>query len=93
MPLDPNRKPGEFNGRTVVVETNDGFVRIGRCSRFEEGNLILVHLDEVKSDEIDKSAYLKKALQFGHWPRVEKVFIPLEAIDHLELLKLHPLVQ
>ncbi|MCC6466442.1 MAG: hypothetical protein IT463_13970 [Planctomycetes bacterium] len=78
---------GELHGKTVVVGTAER-TYVGRCSRFEDGRLILVDLDELPGLPTDPASveYLERALEYGHWPRVKKLFIPQEQITLMELL-------
>lgn len=85
---DPQKRLAEFHGKTCVVETRDQKTYVGRCSRFENEQLIMVDLDQIegsfKTPEVTQ--YLDNALQMGHWPKVKKVFIPKADITRMDLL-------
>lgn len=85
---DPQKRLAEFHGKTCVVETRDHKTYVGRCSRFENEQLIMVDLDQVEGDFKSPAVtqYLDNALQMGHWPKVKKVFIPKADITRMDLL-------
>lgn len=85
---DPQKRLAEFHGKTCVVETRDHKTFVGRCSRFENEQLIMVDLDQLEGSfvQADVTNYLDNALQTGHWPRIKKVFIPKADITRMDLL-------
>ncbi|MCA8946921.1 MAG: hypothetical protein KDB29_11890 [Planctomycetes bacterium] len=90
MEQDPQKRLKEFHGKTCVVETKLDQTFIGRCSRFENDNLIMVDLDHLHGGwdkNIDK---LESAINMGHWPVIKKVFIPKPDITRMELLVKKP---
>lgn len=88
MQADPQKRLAEFHGKTVVVETRDARTFVGRCSRFQDEQLIMVDLDQLEGDWRKPAivAYLDNALSQGHWPNIKKVFIPKADITRMELL-------
>jgi hypothetical protein len=84
--IDPQKRMKEFHGKTCVVETKLDQTFIGRCSRFEEGNLIMVDLDHLHGGWSQNLEKLEAAVSFGHWPVIKKVFIPKPDITRMELL-------
>ncbi|MHC4839504.1 MAG: hypothetical protein ACYTDT_00900 [Planctomycetota bacterium] len=77
-----------FHGKTVVVETQQKQTFVGRCSRVEDGMLIMVDLDHLHGLNTDDEnvAYLDKALNMGHWPVIKKVYIPEGDVTKMDLL-------
>jgi small nuclear ribonucleoprotein (snRNP)-like protein len=86
MQEDPQKRLKEFHGKTVVVETRQGQTFIGRCSRFENDNLILVDLDHRHGDWVANAGLLDAAVKQGHWPVIKKAFVPKAEITRMELL-------
>lgn len=89
-PTDPQKRLKEFHGKTVVVETRLEQTFIGRCSRFEEGNLIMVDLDHFHGAWARNLEALESAISNGHWPTIKKAFIPKADITRMELLVKKP---
>jgi len=85
---DPQKRLALFHGKTCVVETRDSKTYVGRCSRFENEQLIMVDLDQLEGDftRPEVVQYLDAALDQGHWPRTKKVFIPKADITQMDLL-------
>jgi len=85
---DPQKRLAEFHGKTCVVETKDHKTYVGRCSRFQDEQLIMVDLDQVEGDfaKAEVATYLDNALEMGHWPKIKKVFIPKADITRMDLL-------
>ena len=78
-----------LHGKTILVKMADGKLYVGRCSRFVERDLILVHADlhEETEGSPPRDEYLKKISKMGHWPRIEKIFLPCDEIDSVERIK------
>jgi hypothetical protein len=85
---DPQKRLAEFHGKTVVVETSDDKTYVGRCSRFQDEQLIMVDLDQLAGSWTQPQVveYLDRAIDQGHWPNIKKVFIPKKDITRMELL-------
>lgn len=85
---DPQKRLAEFHGKTVVVETRDAHTYVGRCSRFQDEQLIMVDLDKLEGfwAKPETVAYLERAIEQGHWPNIKKVFIPKADITRMDLL-------
>lgn len=83
---------GALHGKTIVVETRDGALYIGRCSRFVEDDLILVHADAHREgpEALPRADYLREVKRVGHWPRIEKTFLPRTEILSVTLLVEYP---
>lgn len=90
MNEDPQKRLKEFHGKTVAVETRRGQTFVGRCSRFEDGNLIMVDLDHMHGGWNENADKLDSALSFGHWPVIKKVFIAKADITRMDLLVKEP---
>ncbi|MEE9311719.1 MAG: hypothetical protein V3V10_04830 [Planctomycetota bacterium] len=77
-----------FHGKTVVVETAQKQTFVGRCSRLEDGMLIMVDLDHLHGlNTEDKNVeYLNKAITMGHWPVIKKVYIPEGDVLKIDLM-------
>ncbi|MBX3475512.1 MAG: hypothetical protein KF754_14130 [Planctomycetes bacterium] len=85
---DPQKRLAEFHGKTCVVETSSHKTYVGRCSRFQDEQLIMVDLDQLEGSFADAAVtqYLDNALEQGHWPKIKKVFIPKSDITRMDLL-------
>jgi hypothetical protein len=90
MESDPQKRLKEFHGKTVVVETRLKQTFVGRCSRFQDDNLIMVDLDHFHGDWAENAERLDTAASMGHWPVIKKVFIPKPDITRMELLVKRP---
>ncbi|MCA8910598.1 MAG: hypothetical protein KDB82_02745 [Planctomycetes bacterium] len=90
MDQDPQKRLKEFHGKTCVVETKLDQTFIGRCSRFEKDNLIMVDLDHLHGGWDKNTEKLENAVNMGHWPVIKKVFIPKADITRMELLVKQP---
>ena len=73
-----HRDKGELHGITVVVDAGEE-LWVGRCDEVTEVGVLLKDADVFR--EIDgREAYLKKASQFGHWPRVPNATVPADSV-------------
>ena len=90
MTTDPQKRLKEFHGKTCVVETKLDQTFIGRCSRFQDANLIMVDLDHLHGGWDKNVEKLDSAFSMGHWPVIKKVFIPKTDITRMELLVKEP---
>ena len=86
METDPQKRLKEFHGKTVVVETRLDQTFVGRCSRFENDNLIMVDLDHFHGGWEKNLERLDNAVNLGHWAVIKKAFIPKPDITRMELL-------
>ena len=80
---------GGFHGMTVVVEMAGERIYVGRCSRFQTNEMVLVHCDSHQPAEgkPDRSEYIDKARTMGHWPNIEKILLPRTEIRSVTLLR------
>ena len=78
-----------FHGMTVVVEMNGQRIYVGRCSRFETKEMVLVHCDkhEPTDGAPDRASYIEKARTMGHWPKIDKILLPRTEIRSVTLLR------
>ena len=90
MEQDPAKRLREFHGKTCVVETKLEQTFVGRCSRFEKDNLIMVDLDHFHGAWDKNIEKLEAALNMGHWSVIKKVFVPKTDITRMELLVKEP---
>jgi hypothetical protein len=90
MQTDPAKRLKEFHGKTCVVETKLDQTFVGRCSRFEKDNLIMVDLDHFHGNWEKNLENLDNAINMGHWPTIKKAFIPKADITRMELLVKEP---
>jgi len=90
MEQDPAKRLKEFHGKTCVVETKLDQTFVGRCSRFEKDNLIMVDLDHFHGAWDKNVEKLEAAVNMGHWSVIKKVFIPKADITRMELLVKEP---
>lgn len=68
---------GELHGITVVVETTDGRLIVGRCDRADETAVTLWDADMAPSDEeAQRRAWLERAIRVGVWPRHPRLSVP-----------------
>ncbi|MCC7510831.1 MAG: hypothetical protein IT464_15820 [Planctomycetes bacterium] len=86
MEQDPAKRLKEFHGKTVAVETCRKQTFIGRCSRFEKDNLIMVDLDHFHGGWDENAEALDSAVSLGHWPVIKKVFLAKADITRMDLL-------
>ncbi len=76
-----------FHGITVVVETTDGSVYVGRCED-EDGTAVVLLDGDVHrpDDELTRAAYLERAWQVGVWKRFDRL-----VLDRTDVVGLEPL--
>ena len=77
-----------LHGVTVVVETNDEDVWVGRCNRVEEDRVLLFESDRFDSAEspTSKSDWLKRTAMVGFHPRYPKLELPREQVRSIRPL-------
>ena len=75
---------GPLHGITVVVDAGDE-LWIGRCDEVTEAGVVLKDADVHREVE-GREAYLAKAAQFGHWPRVPLTIVPSARVRSIEKL-------
>ena len=68
----------ELHGITVVVETDDGEVFVGRCDDMDEQRVILLDVDVHRDGDDGRSTdeYLDRAARFGVWKKHDRLVIP-----------------
>jgi len=83
-----HQSKSELHGLTVVVETHDGALYIGRCYDVVPDGVILLdadaHLGE--TEEISREEFLSRASRFGVWPKQPRLIIAREEVASLKLL-------
>lgn len=78
---------GDLHGITVVVETDDDHLYVGRC--FEENDVEVVLLDvDVHEPNSDTSRedYLERAKRFGIWKKHASLRLPRPSVTSLRRL-------
>ncbi|MGE3165769.1 MAG: hypothetical protein AB7O52_12735 [Planctomycetota bacterium] len=76
-----------LHGLTVVVDTLDTRVFVGRCDTETPDGIIL--LDADMHDEADgksKNEYLRQASAFGIWKKFDRLMVPREDIHSVRKL-------
>ena len=70
----------ELHGITVVVETVDGEVYVGRCDDIDDSRITLHDVDSHQDGENGRSTseYLERAARFGVWKKYDRLAIPRE---------------
>ena len=68
----------ELHGITVVVETQDGQVYVGRCDDMDEQRIILLDADMHQDGEDGRTTeqYLSRAQRFGVWKKFDRLVLP-----------------
>ena len=79
-----HRSKGPLHGITVVVDAGEE-LWIGRCDEVTEEGVILKDADVHREAE-GREAYLAKAVQVGHWPRVAQTIVPAGRVVSIEKL-------
>lgn len=79
---------GPLHGMTVVVETTDNIVYIGRCHEESDQRVVLLDVD-VHSDDEDgktKEEYIQHAAKFGVWKKHSQLTLPRGEIESIRRL-------
>lgn len=79
-----HRDKGSLHGITVVVDAGDE-LWVGRCDEVTEEGVVLRDAD-VHRDAAGREAYLQKAVQVGHWPRVPHTVVPSARVVSIQKL-------
>ena len=68
----------ELHGITVVVETEDGEVYVGRCDDMDDQRILLMDVDSHRDGDEGRSTaeYLDRAARFGVWKKFDRLVIP-----------------
>ena len=63
---------------TVAVETQGSRVYVGRCHEYDETGILLLDADmhEEGKDGISNADWLKAAVSYGVWKKLDRVLIP-----------------
>lgn len=79
---------GELHGITVVVETTDGRLAVGRCNTADDVAVALWDADLAPADDPPgtRSKWLERAAQFGIWARHPTIVIPRADVVSLRRL-------
>lgn len=79
---------GELHGITVVVDTVNDEIYIGRCDEMTEEQILLHDVDVHRQGENGRSKeeYVERAARFGIWKKFDRLAIPAEAIASVRRL-------
>ena len=69
---------GELHGITVVVDTNQGSIFVGRCEEMDDRKVILLDADVHRAEDSEQSQeeWVRRAAQFGVWKKYDRLTIP-----------------
>ncbi len=78
----------ELHGMTVVVETRDGPIYVGRCDTVREDGVVLVAADrfEPTSGGPTREEYLATAARYGVHERLAHVLVPAATVTSVRRL-------
>ena len=78
---------GDLHGITVVVDTKDTRVFVGRCDTVLPEGVVLLDADmhdEATAPEggepTTKAAYLENARKFGVWKKYDRIVVPADEV-------------
>ena len=74
QPAHQNR--GELHGMTVVIETTDTRVYVGRYDQEQDGLIVVRDADIFEEGQGSKEEYLRRAARFGVWKKHDRLTIP-----------------
>ena len=79
---------GELHGITVVVRTKSGSVFVGRCDTVAPEGVYLLQADSHEEGKDGKSIdeFLKAAVQWGHWPKIDALVVPADDVAEVKRL-------
>ena len=80
---------GEWHGHTIVVETIDGRVVVGRCHEARDDRVDLVGADVFTEgrDGLTRDEYLENVRKFGYWEQHPRLRIPGDDVAAKSLLR------
>ena len=69
---------GELHGITVVVDTVDALVYIGRCWEMNDQEVVLLDVDvhEDGQDGRSKEEFIRQAAKVGVWKKHDRLVVP-----------------
>lgn len=78
----------ELHGITVVVDTGGEEIFVGRCDDMDDDRVILLDADVHREGEggASKEEWVRKASQFGVWPRHRRLVLPREQVASVRRL-------
>jgi hypothetical protein len=73
---------GDLHGITVVVDTKDAAVYIGRCWEMNDQEIVLLDVDEHENgrDGLSKEEFIRQAAKVGVWKKHDRVVVPRSAV-------------
>jgi len=82
---------GEWHGHTIVIETTDRRIVIGRCHEAREEAVDMVGADIFTDglNGLSREQYFENVRRFGYWEQHSRLRIPGEEVAHVRLLRDH----
>lgn len=79
---------GELHGITVVVETKDGRLYVGRCDVADAFHVVLLDADlhEEGGEGPSRPEYLRSAAKFGVWAKHRRIDLPAAQVLSIQRL-------
>ncbi len=76
---------GPLHGITVVVETDDGSVYIGRCHEADQAKVVLLDVDRHHADasDVSRAEYLRRAAKWGVFKRHDHLVLAAEQVESI----------
>jgi len=80
---------GEWHGHTIVVETGDGRLVVGRCHECRDDRVDLVGADvfEDGRDGLTREEYLENVRRLGYWEKHARLRVPGDEVSAVRLLR------
>lgn len=84
---------GDLHGITVVVDTEDGRLYVGRCDTIVPEGVVLLQGDTHTDGQpgangkvVSKDAFLESAVRFGVWPSFDRLIVPADTVASVRRL-------
>jgi hypothetical protein len=80
--------PGELHGITVVVDTPDGRLYVGRCHEANDEQVVLLDVDvhEDGATAQSREDYLRRAAAVGVWRKHPRLVLPRTEVTSVRRL-------
>jgi len=80
---------GAWHGHTVVVETTDGRIVVGRCHEARDDAVDMLGADIFTDgrDGMNRAQYFESVRRFGYWEQHPRLRIPGEEVSAVRLLR------
>ncbi len=77
----------ELHGITVLVETTDNRLLIGRCHDENDREVILLDADIHGPDhDLPREEYIERAIKFGVWAKHPRLVLPRSEVTEIRRL-------